>query len=943
MSVTHLSERRGFRRVRATIAGAALAVVAALPALAQSVTQLNDKLFAAVRANDMAAVTSALTAGADPNAVNGDGQTPAGLAVDLGNFPIAHYILGVRNQRLNAKRESQGDGIGAVAPAVPPAVAVVPPIDRSRPEPNWRTSSAPGQPAEIPTPRLTSPRDAVTVTPAAPAPSARQQKGKQPATTTNTAKRSTTTTPAPAKGAVATTAPAAMVPPAPPPLPAGAPNPFDPGVPVMNAPPVLATPATAASAAPNLIDPGTAPSGGGFGGGIGRILGVFGVGSNDKPAPPKAQTAEPQAAATPKTVAEPARLASVAPPPSTPPPAPRPVASALATPRTVQEASTPPAPPPQLPAIKAAPKREAIVGETLPPLPTPQTSSAVEPAPQAAAEPAPPVEAAAADPKPAAQPAEKSGGFFAGITRIFTTPPRPAPIAEPKAEPVAAVETSTTESKPGFFSRLFSSAPKSEPTPPPVEAKVETAPPPVPTLASEPPAPPAPPVEPAPQTAKIATPRALMPAPDPKPELAPAPPPAAQQQPPQLAPQAAQVAAVMPTPPVAVPALPIEPPPVVTPASQTETPKADASKIETKSESAAGEPKSGGFFSTLFHRAPAPEASTQPFDAKASAPAELPTVEDKTLTAPPPSLAAKVEEPAPVAAAAPAKASEESGVGHFFRSMFAKPETPKAPEPTPIPPAKLVEPPVLATTASVAPVAPVAAPLPVATPTGVAAPAPAQVQLASADTKAEVSRPERVTLPPRRAPSGPVRDTLAIGETMSLDRPFKEPAPGDTSCFHKGRQPGWYCLEAADWADDIRGKAEVDSWLYAHARTIVHYEGNKAESIFTVFPADNFNQMLTYLEARFGPAQLDSERFVPLVGEPAKMNATATWTRKDASGSGGVTMEMRKYDNVRGMIPDPKLGFIRLYRNGSSPIFRYVTESDLMLQSLKMQDGNKLR
>ena len=44
-------------------------------------------------------------------------------------------------------------------------------------------------------------------------------------------------------------------------------------------------------------------------------------------------------------------------------------------------------------------------------------------------------------------------------------------------------------------------------------------------------------------------------------------------------------------------------------------------------------------------------------------------------------------------------------------------------------------------------------------------------------------------------------------------------------------------------------------------------------------------------------------------------------------------LEVRKFDNVRRMVPDTNIGFIRLYREGSQPIFRTINESDLMLQS----------
>jgi len=38
---------------------------------------------------------------------------------------------------------------------------------------------------------------------------------------------------------------------------------------------------------------------------------------------------------------------------------------------------------------------------------------------------------------------------------------------------------------------------------------------------------------------------------------------------------------------------------------------------------------------------------------------------------------------------------------------------------------------------------------------------------------------------------------------------------------------------------------------------------------------------------------------------------------------------------VQRMVPDTKIGFIRLYREGSRPIFRTINESDLMLLNLR--------
>ncbi len=66
-----------------------------------------QKLFQAVQVNDMNAVKSAIAAGADLGAKNGEGKTAADVAVDKGHFIIAHFLLSERSAKNTAKRLSK--------------------------------------------------------------------------------------------------------------------------------------------------------------------------------------------------------------------------------------------------------------------------------------------------------------------------------------------------------------------------------------------------------------------------------------------------------------------------------------------------------------------------------------------------------------------------------------------------------------------------------------------------------------------------------------------------------------------------------------------------------------------------------------------------------------------------------------------------------------------
>lgn len=83
------------------------------------------RLFNAVYANDFAAVQASIASGADIDARNAWGVTPADLAVDKGYFRIAHYLVSVRGfQRAKTEQASammQDSGAAATARANPPS------------------------------------------------------------------------------------------------------------------------------------------------------------------------------------------------------------------------------------------------------------------------------------------------------------------------------------------------------------------------------------------------------------------------------------------------------------------------------------------------------------------------------------------------------------------------------------------------------------------------------------------------------------------------------------------------------------------------------------------------------------------------------------------------------------------------------------------------------
>lgn len=112
-------------------------------------------LFKAVEVNDMPGVKAAIAAGADINAKNAAGKTPADLAVDRGHFIIAHFLL---SQRAPGAATARSAAPKAGTPA-PRRLAPVPPAAIGSQTRAPRTVT----PSLQPKPRFTAP-------PAKPAP-----------------------------------------------------------------------------------------------------------------------------------------------------------------------------------------------------------------------------------------------------------------------------------------------------------------------------------------------------------------------------------------------------------------------------------------------------------------------------------------------------------------------------------------------------------------------------------------------------------------------------------------------------------------------------------------------------------------------------------------------------------------------------------------------------
>jgi hypothetical protein len=247
--------RRNFAAAVAALLLAAVPAIFPLAAAAEEVgskqqKEATAKLFDAVYANNFANVQASLAAGADLETRDRWGATPIDVAVDRGYFEIAHFLLSVRNMRLDerdqqAKAGPSKDAAAADAEAKQPAKRKPRPAAKPRPPSPVGAAAAPGPslfslPAALVGASKSAPVEAAAPPTAPQASAAAPPAEKKKSSTAAASRARPEKAKKPASAAVARrpTAPATDsagdVPP-PTPLPAGQPNPFDPKRPVPGA------------------------------------------------------------------------------------------------------------------------------------------------------------------------------------------------------------------------------------------------------------------------------------------------------------------------------------------------------------------------------------------------------------------------------------------------------------------------------------------------------------------------------------------------------------------------------------------------------------------------------------------------------------------------------------------------------------------------------------
>jgi hypothetical protein len=175
-----------------------------------------------------------------------------------------------------------------------------------------------------------------------------------------------------------------------------------------------------------------------------------------------------------------------------------------------------------------------------------------------------------------------------------------------------------------------------------------------------------------------------------------------------------------------------------------------------------------------------------------------------------------------------------------------------------------------------------------------------------------------------------VDTSLMLGAFVAMGESLGEQAD---KCIKKQNGYVHFCIRDVVWPQPVQQLFETSAIMYRGTKAIVRYDNKELTHAHALFFKSGLKAVVSYLEARYGPPLETFNRIVvPFEGRPMD-NPTYIW-RKNESAAGetqAVTLEIRAIDDSRGGFPDMEHGLIRLYGEGSQPIFPRVSPREMML------------
>jgi len=183
-----------------------------------------------------------------------------------------------------------------------------------------------------------------------------------------------------------------------------------------------------------------------------------------------------------------------------------------------------------------------------------------------------------------------------------------------------------------------------------------------------------------------------------------------------------------------------------------------------------------------------------------------------------------------------------------------------------------------------------------------------------------------------RLENGPLRDIdLYMGRDSVIGAPYDKTAFKREACVERALHGSVFCLKSLNWPAEIASSFNADTAFVLPGEGLVRYENGAVSRVYSVFNASDFTEVVKFMQHRFGPPQEREVGWMHMLEAPQMPNTTFRWKAVSADRRDTIVLEVRNFDDLRRSFADMEHGMVRLYREGSRPIFKHISTMDLML------------
>ena len=172
---------------------------------------------------------------------------------------------------------------------------------------------------------------------------------------------------------------------------------------------------------------------------------------------------------------------------------------------------------------------------------------------------------------------------------------------------------------------------------------------------------------------------------------------------------------------------------------------------------------------------------------------------------------------------------------------------------------------------------------------------------------------------------------LYLGANTVIGHPYQPNTHSSGACIERSLHVSIFCITDIDWPSEIAQSFAQDTAFTLPGEGVIRYENGRVSRVYTPFKAQDFAEVVKFMQRRFGPPLEREIVWMHMIEAPKMPNTTFRWRAVSADRKNAVILEVRNFDDLRRSFADLNRGMVRLYRDGSRPIFKHLSTMDLML------------